>query len=88
MTSSYTETGGKLHIDVDGNALQQSDRLTVGNIAKLGGNLTVNTLNRPSSSVDFLTYSLAVNDFASFTYLGGVTYTPFEGLAAYTLIPN
>ena len=53
------------------------------------GNLTVNTLNgnKPANAFKILTYRTRVNNFASFTYLGGVTYTPDPQLTEYDLKP-
>ncbi|MBI1916374.1 MAG: hypothetical protein HYS12_16825 [Planctomycetes bacterium] len=89
VTNNYTQTGGTLHIDVDGAQTQQSDLLKIGNLANLGGNLTVNTLNfhSPGTVFDILTYATHLNDFASITYLGGVSYTAIPGLTAYELWP-
>jgi len=78
VTNNYIQTGGTLHIDVDGKQRQQSDLLIAENTAMLGGNLTVHTLNgrKPANAVAILKHGGRQNDFASKTYLGGVTYTP------------
>jgi fibronectin-binding autotransporter adhesin len=78
VTNNYTQTGGTLYIDVKTGTPDTWDDLEVGNVASLGGNLTVTTAPGTPQPGHFaiITYATLSSgtDFASFTWTG-YTYT-------------